>query len=125
LIVYDRFARTIEYGPARKDVAAYLDIIALDSLLNVDLSFEELIATESKDAVLKKFLHTLVIYDDQFQEGTHYTLFPSFVMYLYEQANSKDDFIRAYADINLMEEVYGKDILGMLYEWYERFADFL
>lgn len=125
MIVYDRFAHTVENEPVTIDAATFLDISALLTLRDFDFNFEELIATESKDAVLKKFLHTLVIYDDQFQEGTHYTLFPSFVMYLYEQSNSKDDFIRAYADINLMEEVYGKDILGMLYEWYERFADFL
>jgi len=123
--VYDRFARTVGYDPARIDAAAFLDIDALVTLKYFDFDFEELIAPESKDAVLYRFLRTPVVYDDQSQYGTHYTLFPSFIMYLFEQSNSKDDFIRAYTDISLMEEVYGKDILGMLYEWYERFVDFL
>jgi len=108
-----RFARTVEFDPVRIDAAAYLDFNALLTLMYFDYNFEELIAPESKDAVLYKFLRTPVVFDDQSEFDTHYTLFPSFVMYLYEQANSKEDFIRAYADINLMEEVYGKDILGM------------
>ena len=41
----------------------------------------------------------------------------SFLYYLLEHNGSKEDLRRVYADINLMEEVYGKDMDGMIEEW--------
>lgn len=42
----------------------------------------------------------------------------SFLYYLYEHDDGgKDNLRRVYADIDLMEEVYGKDMKGMIEEW--------
>jgi hypothetical protein len=43
----------------------------------------------------------------------------SFLYYLFDYNDSKEDLRRVYADISLMEEVYGTDIDSMITKWLE------
>ncbi|MCL2279026.1 MAG: hypothetical protein FWC20_06425 [Oscillospiraceae bacterium] len=55
--------------------------------------------------------------------GTRYTLLnmhetaASFMLYLYTERGTREDLLRAYQNINLMYEIYGANMEGMIQSW--------
>jgi len=58
------------------------------------------------------------LYAHNAQHGFMYTLTVSFFHYLLN-LDTRENFLRAYADIYLIEEIYGKDLEGMFRQWLE------
>jgi hypothetical protein len=69
-------------------------------------------------------LALIAIEEDSFYDELPYDILQSyytsasFLYYLYEHdGGGKENLRRVYADINLMEEIYGKDMEGMIEQW--------
>ena len=56
------------------------------------------------------------LYAHEARHGFMYTLTTSFFHYLLS-LNTRENFLRVYQDITLMEEIYGKDLEGMFRLW--------
>ncbi len=88
-------------------------------------AFEGPLAEVSDVSQALDHLALLSLKHDEFYENVPYDILrsyytsASFLYYLYDHHDngSKENVRRVYADISLMEEVFGKDIDGMLDEW--------
>ena len=86
--------------------------------------FKEITASQLHEMALISF-----VIDDNFEDETEFGLiYPqlmsygtaaSFVYYLLEYKGTKEDFMRVYDDIHLMNEVYGVNMEAMIVEWLE------
>ena len=57
--------------------------------------------------------------DLPYWELQSYDTAASFILYLTEEKGTWDDFFQVFADINLMEEIYGVGMEGIIAEWRE------
>ena len=53
----------------------------------------------------------------KYQQLMTYETAASFIYFLLEYKGTKEDFMRVFVDINLMEEIYGKSMDDMIAEW--------
>ena len=88
------------------DVAAALNHLAYRRSFQSD-DFQNYLADGNRYAVLHSYYSAA-----------------SFLNFLFEQS-ATEDFLRAYADSDLMEEIYGKGLDGMIEDWMAYMEDFI
>jgi len=100
--------------------------------IEIGMNFSAYVATDSRatkaEIISSVNMHALMNLrfndmDDEYVFGNRYVAIQSyyntvsFMFYLYNYRGTKDDFMRIYYDIYLMEEVYGTDMDGMIAQW--------
>jgi len=115
---YKQLAFTLGCTPGRIDAKAAADTIAIYALRHLEFDFSENMFFLSPDETLRQVLDLRLPAIESGRTGRiTVDLVASFVLYLLEQESSERDFLRVYADLDLMEECYGEDIYGMFVEW--------
>jgi len=92
----------------REEIIAYVDRMAAFSLAN----------PHDWDGLGSPLLE-----EERYAELYDYYTAASFMFYLLEHRGTKEDFFRIYADIYLMEEVYGLRMEEMIAEWLDHLPE--
>ena len=108
------------------DVIDYLFFLETEHVYDLSRYVKDKQAAESH---LHEYALIMFEFYDNFEDEKEFgSIYPqlmsyetsaSFIYYLLEYKGTKEDFMRVFDDINLMEEVYGVSMDGMITQWLE------